>query len=369
MDHPIGTGPPGSPTPLTLRTLLGRKANTYAGADAALARRMLLAMWALSMLVVAVLEVFFSPTRALGDLGWIWVVGVYVIGFGILWVLADKRRELGYDAFFVIKLLAVALIAVVQYGAGGRVAPYHELYMFLLIGASLMHPPRRVLGFLAVVAAAMFAPCVYAPGHSEVGDVVTELLLWTVLSIVLLLLMRTIRAQRIDLRQQGDDARLLARVDSLTGLGNRRAFDEGLDAELARSLRAAAPLSLIVADLDGLKQINDHFGHMNGDDCLRRVAQALKGAVRRPDLCFRWGGDEFAILLTDADAAVGKTLARRVEEAVESSCRRPDGDPLTITCGYAVLDPAMSAAEAVALSDTALLELKARPRRGTPAPV
>jgi diguanylate cyclase (GGDEF)-like protein len=362
MEDPISTGAPGSNTNISLRTLFGPSANTYAGADAALARRVFLGMWAFSMAVVAVLEVFFPPTRAFGALGWLWVAGEYAVAIGILWVLADKRRELGYDAFYVIGFPAVALIAVIQYGAGGRVAPFHELYLFLIIGASLMHPPRRMLGFLAVIAAAMFAPLVYSTGEPEVGDILTELLLWVVLSLVLLLLMRTIRAQRIDLRQQGADARLLARVDALTGLGNRRAFDEALDAELARSLRAAAPLSLIVADLDGLKQINDQFGHVDGDDCLRRAALALKGAVRRPDLCFRWGGDEFAILLTEADAAIGKALARRVEETVASSCLRPDGDPLTITCGYAVLDPSMSAADAVARSDATLLALKARQR-------
>jgi diguanylate cyclase (GGDEF)-like protein len=163
--------------------------------------------------------------------------------------------------------------------------------------------------------------------------------------------MRTIRAQRTDLRQ-------LARVDALTGLGNRRAFDEALDAELARSRRAGSSLSLIVADLNDFKEINDRFGHVPGDDCLRQATAALRATVRRPDLCFRWGGDEFAILLPGADASAGAALAIRLESSVADSCSSPGGEPLTVTCGHAVLDATMSAADAVSRSDATLLAIK-----------
>ncbi len=160
-------------------------------------------------------------------------------------------------------------------------------------------------------------------------------------------------------------------MDALTGLGNRRAFDEALDAELARSRRTSSPLSLIVADLNGFKEINDRFGHVVGDDCLRDATAALRRSVRRPDLCFRWGGDEFTVLLTGADAAVSRALAIRLEDAVAAVCRTPDGEPLTITCGNAALDPSMSAAEAVARSDATLMALKGHGRvaaETSPAP-
>jgi diguanylate cyclase (GGDEF)-like protein len=355
-DEELSAGLPG------LRALFARTAEPYAGSDIALARRAALAMWSLCTLVVVVLEVFFPPTHTLGRASWILAGAEFLVAVGIVRVLADKRRAVGYDFLNLIGLIGVLLLALIEYGAGGRVAPFHELYMFLLLGSALMHPPRRVLAFLVVMAAAMFAPAIYAPRSADVGDIVTELVLWTVLSFVLMGLMKTIRRQRIDLRREGDAARQLARVDALTGLGNRRAFDEALNAELARARREGTPLSLIVADLNGLKDINDRFGHILGDDCLRQAATALRGAVRQPDLCFRWGGDEFTILLTRVDATVSHALAIRLEAAVAEVCRTPDAEPLTITCGNAMLDPSMSAADAVARSDATLLALKGHGR-------
>jgi diguanylate cyclase (GGDEF)-like protein len=351
---------------LSIRALFARREDPYEGADAALARRFAVALWVFGTLVVAVLNVFFPPTQALGEVaGWSIAAASYLVVFALIAYMADKRREVGFDFLYAIGFLGVFLIAISQHGAGGRIAPYHELFMFQLIGAALMHPPRRVAMFLAFVAVALFAPLVYAPATAEPGEIVTELFLWTGLALLMMMLMATIRSQRVQLQKEGDEARQLARVDALTDLGNRRAFDESLDAELARSRRAEAPLSLIVADLNGFKEINDRHGHVAGDECLRAAAGALREAVRRPDLCFRWGGDEFAVLLTGADATVARALAIRLEKAVAGSCRRPDGAELTLTCGHAELDPDMSAAEAVARADATLLEMKAR-ERGIP---
>jgi diguanylate cyclase (GGDEF)-like protein len=349
-----------------LRALFARTEDPYAGADVALARRFAVGMWVFGAAVVAVLNVFFPPTRAFGSSGWLIPVACCLIVAAIVWMLADKRRKVTFDFLLGSQLVGVVLLAATQYAAGGRVAPYHELLMFQLIGAALMHPPRRVLLFLAVVAAAMFAPLVYAASSAEPGEIVTELFLWTGLSLVLMLLMKTIRSQRLALRQEGDEARQLARVDALTGLGNRRAFDEALESELARAERSGSALSLIVADLNGFKEINDRHGHAIGDDCLRQASSALRAAVRRPDMCFRWGGDEFAILLAGADASTAGDLSIRVEKTVARSCSRPGGGALTLTCGHAVLDVGMSAADAVVRADEALRSLKSRGRSSAP---
>src|SRR3954452_7747139 len=235
---------------ISIKDLFARGKEAYEGADIALARRFAVGSWIFGTLVVVILNAFYPPTRVLGDAGWVVAVTSYLIVTGFIVVIADKRREIGFDFLYMTAFVGTAMIAVTQHGAGGRVAPYHELYMFQLIGVGLVHPPRRVALFLVFVAAAMFAPVVYAPGTAEPGEIATQLVLWTALAMLMMLLMRTIRAQRVALKQEGDEARQLARIDPLTGLGNRRPFDEALDPELDRARRREAPLSLLVADLD-----------------------------------------------------------------------------------------------------------------------
>jgi diguanylate cyclase (GGDEF)-like protein/PAS domain S-box-containing protein len=108
-----------------------------------------------------------------------------------------------------------------------------------------------------------------------------------------------------------------ATTDALTGLRNRRGFDETMDRECKRTLRTGSPTSLLLLDLDHFKQLNDAYGHAVGDDCLRAAAQALRGAVRREiDEVFRYGGEELAAILphTDLDGAV--TVAESVCRAI-----------------------------------------------------
>jgi len=111
------------------------------------------------------------------------------------------------------------------------------------------------------------------------------------------------------------EARLekLAVTDSLTSLPNRRRFDDFLEAELRRSQRASQFLSLILLDIDHFKAYNDHYGHVEGDACLQKVAQSISAAARRPsDLAARYGGEEFALVLSQT----GKEGAIRIAEAV-----------------------------------------------------
>jgi len=111
-----------------------------------------------------------------------------------------------------------------------------------------------------------------------------------------------------------------ALTDPLTGLLNRRAFDQQLYAEFSRAERMGYPLALAVMDLTRFKEINDRFGHAAGDRALLRVAEALSGVLRGTDLLFRWGGDEFAVILPFTDREGALAAARRYAEAVRSVC-------------------------------------------------
>jgi len=102
----------------------------------------------------------------------------------------------------------------------------------------------------------------------------------------------------------------LSLTDGLTGIANRRMFDQRLEAEWADARRNGKPLSLVVLDIDHFKQFNDAHGHVAGDECLRQVALALRGIVHRPrDVVARFGGEEFILLLPETDAAAARILA------------------------------------------------------------
>jgi diguanylate cyclase (GGDEF)-like protein len=224
-----------------------------------------------------------------------------------------------------------------------------------------IHPPRKtavVLGFVLVVISVPFA---YDGWQAEeAGAALVRFVTWAALSGLIMLLMSGVRAQRLAMAEEEAEARDEARRDSLTGLRNRRAFDETANREISRARRLEIPLSLILLDIDNFKQVNDSFGHLEGDRCLKAVAGAIGEELREPDFCFRWGGDEFAVLLTGTDAEGGQRLAGRLGESVRRHCMRPDGEPVVIQLGVAELRDDWNPAELVELADLALAEAKRR---------
>ena len=107
-------------------------------------------------------------------------------------------------------------------------------------------------------------------------------------------------------------------TDSLTGLANRRYFDEALRTEFYRLKRSGSTLSLIMLDVDHFKKFNDNYGHLAGDDCLRQIGTTLKTIVgRAPDIVARYGGEEFVVILPETEAIGAETLAERIRKAVE----------------------------------------------------
>ncbi|HEY8757421.1 MAG TPA: sensor domain-containing diguanylate cyclase, partial [Candidatus Limnocylindria bacterium] len=140
-------------------------------------------------------------------------------------------------------------------------------------------------------------------------------------------------------REQGEAMQKLAETDPVTFLFNRRHFDRRLDAELNRALRAESLLSLLMIDIDHFKLINDRFGHRTGDTVLRAVATGIKQAVRLYDVPTRYGGDEFAVILPEADSDVASRVARRVLEKTGQQPLPPDiaaaGSPIGLSIGIA----------------------------------
>ncbi|MDE3026543.1 MAG: sensor domain-containing diguanylate cyclase, partial [Acidobacteriota bacterium] len=159
-----------------------------------------------------------------------------------------------------------------------------------------------------------------------------------------------------------EELRFLADHDPLTRLLNRRAFVERLDGEVARALRYGRSVGLVLADLDGFKQLNDRYGHAVGDEALQTFSGILSRALRKPDDAFRIGGDEFAILLAEATEEDAREVVRRAQRLFsESDDERLAG--LTASFGCASCpDDAIEAPALFRLADEALYEAK---RTGT----
>ena len=122
----------------------------------------------------------------------------------------------------------------------------------------------------------------------------------------------------IDDRKQFEERMAaLAMTDGLTGVLNRRAFDEALSREWEHTVRTTGQMSLLLLDIDHFKDFNDTYGHQAGDDCLRVVAAAIRGTLLRPtDILARYGGEEFAVILPDVDASGAVEVAERIRQAI-----------------------------------------------------
>lgn len=169
--------------------------------------------------------------------------------------------------------------------------------------------------------------------------------------------------QVLVMQEQGEALQRLAETDPLTWLFNRRHFDRRLEAETNRALRAEHLLALLMLDVDRFKLYNDRYGHAVGDEVLKAVAAAVKQAVRLYDVPTRYGGDEFAIILPEADTEVATRVARRVLEKAETVALpgelRDAGLPLSLSIGVATFPrPAGDANALVEAADGAMYRAK-----------
>jgi two-component system chemotaxis family response regulator WspR len=155
---------------------------------------------------------------------------------------------------------------------------------------------------------------------------------------------RALREMQIELEKKNKELQRLSSLDGLTGIANRRRFDEYLEQEWLRAARSSKAISLILTDIDHFKTYNDNYGHQGGDEVLRQVAQTLEAGIRRPgDLAARYGGEEFAIVLPDTDlggaAQVADKLRRDIEALDIPHAHSSAADHVTISMGVASIVP------------------------------
>ncbi len=161
---------------------------------------------------------------------------------------------------------------------------------------------------------------------------------------------------------------VLASLDGLTGIANRRSFDERFSQEWSRAVRQRRPVAVALIDLDNFKQYNDLYGHVAGDRCLCAVAQALAAEIQRPeDLVARYGGEEFALLLPDTSAEGASRVGERIRAAISELAIDHLGNSwnrVTVSIGYCSMMPVTGDGQAglVQLADAALYQAKSAGR-------
>jgi diguanylate cyclase (GGDEF)-like protein/PAS domain S-box-containing protein len=163
-----------------------------------------------------------------------------------------------------------------------------------------------------------------------------------------------------------DTLRSLSLIDDLTGLYNRRGFFALAEQQMKLAQRTGAGFTLVFADLDGLKKINDTYGHKEGDRALQRVGEVLRKSFRESDIIARLGGDEFTILAIDDYDGHAKRVTARLQERLEEYNRKADGDyKLSLSFGEIRFEPesVLSIEELIAQADRVMYEQKQNKRR------
>jgi len=176
---------------------------------------------------------------------------------------------------------------------------------------------------------------------------------------------RALREMQKELEAKNSELERLSSLDGLTGIANRRIFDEFIKREWLRAARDGSSISLILIDIDHFKKFNDGYGHQGGDDCLRKVARTLASTVKRPsDLVARYGGEEFAVVMPGTDREGALKIAEALRSGVDSMNLTHEfsttADHVTISLGVATMPPSGTTApeELITKADEALYQAK-----------
>jgi diguanylate cyclase (GGDEF)-like protein len=286
--------------------------------------RSLMVVWGVGATFFLVMLVVSPPPLAAANQ----LRGIGVIGFALLGMLYAGRERLPRwtpDVCAYVLYLAVGGIIVIYQDVE---TPYGFFYLWLSVHAFYFLPWRRAAPQVAFIAVDYAVCLLVIPGPHF------PLMRWTItiLTIVVTCTMVALLRQRvIALVGRLTDA---ARVDPLTGLRNRRAYDEAIAAEMARSDRSGQPFALVLGDIDHFKRINDEYGHPVGDEVLCRVASELLHSERKVDVAARLGGEEFALVLPNTDAVGACIVSERMRRNLRAAFL--DGIPaVTMSFGVA----------------------------------
>jgi len=247
-----------------------------------------------------------------------------------------------------IPAIAAAEVLVTMWSIGGRDADAYLWFLVLIVVfvAFAFDDRRAIAVHVTLCAVAAGYPILLVDAERR-DAVIAEVLLAVPILLVAAGIVVYLRER---LTAAVDALAGQALSDALTGVGNYRLLDARLQYEVTRHRRNGRPLSLVVLDLDGFKQVNDTLGHPVGDELLRQVAAVLSAAVRDQDTVVRQGGDEFCVLAPETGRAEAEALAGRIKVALRGLVA--NGEPLSASAGFATFpDDATSAEVLLAHAD------------------
>jgi diguanylate cyclase (GGDEF)-like protein len=253
------------------------------------------------------------------------VFGWFAIAFVVI-TAANVAKFVGFEGvvndigniMFVIAAVFTVVVCFLAWRRGNRAAGWFLIAWCLLEGFTI----AAALRFLATSKVDSDALYYYGLPLSMVAASI----------LVALGVADRLRAQRVAL----SDAERRARTDPLTGVLNRRSLIERLEAACVRAKARGLPIALLFIDLDHFKQINDTFGHQAGDACLRAVIDPIHAELRQSDVIGRYGGEEFVVILSSADAAAATPIAQRILERVADVRVAGFGNPISVTCSIGI---------------------------------
>jgi diguanylate cyclase (GGDEF)-like protein len=344
-----------------IRGYFARRPDPYAGGDIANAQRLGAVLWGLLVLLTVLLLPFSRPVEPTKGLGWVIAIGL-VTGGAILVIQTHRGRISTWTALLATSYAIVIGVGVMGWVAGGLEEPYARTLLLPVVFTAATQPPRRIAVFMLFVLCVLMLPFIYDGWNSdEFGGAAANFVIWCALGVGGNLLMSGVRAQRITHAADEAEAREEARLDPLTGLHNRRAFDEILSSEVERARRLGLDLTMAMVDIENFKEVNDRWSYAQGDRCLRDVAAALLAGLREPDFCFRWGGDEFILIMSGTAADETGPVADRLRNEVAARCRRPDDSAIQIRFAVAQLREEMTPEELTEIAGLALTAAKFDP--------
>jgi diguanylate cyclase (GGDEF)-like protein len=289
-----------------------------------------------ALLTVVWLALPYSPSAA--DKSGLVLMAIGLAAMAAVMLIGGDR--LPGSSFHGFAVGGTLLVTGTIHFSGAETSPYAFLYLWVALYAlyfftgtqAALHILSIAVAYAAVLAADLATAANTQSGLLTAFGEAAPRWSFTVGTLVVAVAFVRLLKDRLD----GLVARLAdaAREDPVTGLRNRRGFDEAFDLEVERARRTGQSVALVLGDLDHFKQVNDRFGHPRGDEVLRRTAEILRSTNRRIDLPARVGGEEFAVLLPDSDERGAHVAAERMRRAIREAFAG-DQQPLTISFGIA----------------------------------